>query len=60
VRRGFFAGNNTLEAPMFSHEFILVYVTVPMIAMGLLLWAKLRRLIILLEGMKDAKSASRL
>ncbi|MBI4870342.1 MAG: hypothetical protein HY814_02110 [Candidatus Riflebacteria bacterium] len=44
---------------MLSHDFILVYVTVPMIAMGLLLWAKLRRLILLLEGLKDAKSAPR-
>lgn len=42
---------------MLSHDFILVYVTVPMIAMGLLLWAKLRRLIILIEAMRDAKPA---
>lgn len=34
---------------MLNTDFVLAYVTVPMIATGLLLWAKLRRIVIILE-----------
>ncbi len=35
---------------------VLIAVTIPLIATGLLLWAKLRRIIVILEDMKAAKS----
>ncbi len=36
------------------HNFILISVTIPVIAVGLLLWAKLRRLIVLLEEIRGS------
>ena len=39
---------------MSSQNLILISVTIPVIATGLLIWAKLRRMIILLEEIRNA------
>ncbi len=39
---------------MTTYNFVLISVTIPIIATGLLVWAKLRKMILLLEEIKSS------